>query len=108
MTEKLFTRTLKKITESRSVSWNSLLSQFFGHLKLRILANRQLLSFQTFFDKQCISHGDSDGVFCSIDLFTDLVSFNRQLEPSYYIKTSPTRVGEVPELSLTRLSECSF
>ena len=74
--------------ENKTISWHALLSQFFARLKLRILADRQLMSFETFIDKWCISDGDSDGVFCTIDLFTDLVSFNRQLETNYYIKKS--------------------
>ena len=72
--------------ENKTISWYSLLSQFFARLKLRILADRQLMSFQNFIDNWCISDGDSNGVFCTIDLFTELVTFSCQLETNYYIK----------------------
>ena len=72
--------------ENKNISWYSLLSQFFARLKLRILADRQLMSFQNFIDNWCISDGDSNGVFCTIDLFTELVTFSCQLETNYYIK----------------------
>ena len=44
------------------------------------------MSFQNFIDNWCISDGDSNGVFCTIDLFTELVTFSCQLETNYYIK----------------------
>ena len=74
--------------ENKTISWFALLSQFFARLKLRILADKQLMSFDDFVDNWCISDGDSGGVFCVIDLFTNIVMFSRQLEAKNYIKQS--------------------
>ena len=46
------------------------------------------MSFDDFVDYWCISDGDSDGVFCVIDLFTNIVTFSRQLEAKNYVKKS--------------------
>ena len=74
--------------ENKTISWFALLSQFFARLKLRILADKQLMSFDDFVDNWCISDGDSGGVFFVIDLFTNIVMFSRQLEAKNYIKQS--------------------
>ena len=49
---------------------------------LRILADRHLMDFYTFIDNWCIG----DGVFCVIDLFTEIITFHRQLDTKFYIK----------------------
>ena len=40
------------------------------------------MDFYTFIDNWCIG----DGVFCVIDLFTEIITFHRQLDPKFYIK----------------------
>ena len=57
-----------------------------AHIKLRILADKQLMSFEAFVDNWCISDEDFNGILCVIDLFTDVDSILRQLEASYYVK----------------------
>ena len=55
---------------------------YLARIKLRVLADRQLMPFENFIDDRCIC----DGVFCVIDLFTDTITFYNQLEVTYYIK----------------------
>ena len=74
--------------ENKTISWYALLSHFFARLKLRILADKELMPVDDFVDYWCISDGDSDGVFCVIDLFTNIVTFSRQLEAKNYVKKS--------------------
>ena len=68
--------------ESKTTCWSSLLSQFLARIKLRILADKHLMDFYTFIDNWCIG----DGVFCVIDLFTENITFHRQLDSNFYIK----------------------
>lgn len=70
--------------ENKNISSSSLISQFFSKLKLRILAEKQLMSLQTFIDNWCIYNG----VFCSIDAATENILFNPQLETCHYFKKS--------------------
>ena len=68
--------------ENKTLCWSSLLSQFLARIKLRILADKHLMDFYTFLDNWCIG----DGVFCVIDLFTEKITFHRQLDSKFYIK----------------------
>ena len=56
---------------------------FFYRLKIRILADKHLMSFDKFRENLCFSD-----VFCTIDLNTETVNLSRQQETSYYIKKS--------------------
>lgn len=68
--------------ENKNISSFQVVSKFLNKLKLRILADKKRLSFESFVELWCVTGG-----LCALDLTEDKIIFHRELDIRNYFQT---------------------